>query len=135
MRIYLASRYGRRQELAEYATMFKATGHEVTSRWRLGTHEASDGDSSRWGDFAQDDLDDIQHSDLLVAFTESQMFPRGSRHVELGIALGLGLRVIVVGPLENVFCYLPGIIHYDTWADFATGWLRAFAPAELEAVR
>ncbi len=42
---------------------------------------------------------------------------RGGRNVELGIALGRGKTVIVVGPYENIFTWLPEVRHYDTWDD------------------
>jgi len=97
-------------------------GHTVTSRWLNGTHEAQDGDVSRWKDFASEDLDDIKKSQVLIAFTESEMFPRVSRHVELGIALGRGIYVAIVGPLENVFCCLPGLMHYESFDGLEVAW-------------
>jgi crossover junction endodeoxyribonuclease RusA len=80
----------------------------------FGDHEAADNDASHWGDFAADDFQDIKSCDLLIAFTEADMHPRGSRHVELGIALALGKKIIVVGPRENVFCCLPQVMHLPT---------------------
>ena len=118
MKIYLASRYGRRAELAGYAKELEAIGHTVTSRWLLGVHEAADDDKSRWGEFAQNDVDDVYRADLLIAFTESEPFPRGSRHVEFGAALAWELGLIVIGPVENVFHAMPQVGVYATWAQF-----------------
>ena len=123
MRIYMAARYSRRLELLAYAKELRAAGHEVTSRWLNGTHEAADNDTSRWGDFAKDDLEDIRRSDVIVLFTETALVPRNSRMVELGIALGLAKRIIIVGPRENVFCCLPDVLVYRSWEDFNSVWV------------
>lgn len=67
----------------------------------------------------------------LIAFTErprANLASRGGRHVELGMAIALSKTIVIVGPRENVFCTLPGIVHHDTWPDRA--YWRAFeAPA------
>ena len=57
---------------------------------------------------------------MLVAFTEQPRSgnSRGGRHVELGIAIGSRKRIAVVGPRENIFCWLPVIEHYETWDEF-----------------
>ena len=129
MKLYLAAQYARRKELVNYAEQLRAAGHEITARWLTGQHEAADGDTSRWGDFAEDDFADIEACDCLIAFTElaTDAIPRGSRHVELGIALGLNKFVVVVGPRENVFCALARVLHYPTWNDFVEKWLSQSA--------
>ena len=42
---------------------------------------------------------------------------RGGACVELGYALGIGLRVVVVGARQNVFCCLPCVTYCETWAE------------------
>lgn len=112
--VYLAARYSRREELCRYRADLEALGFTVTSRWLNGNHqvdekglseEAGRADRER---FAREDFDDVKAADLVVAFTEEprQTNSRGGRHVELGIAIGLGTPVLVVGPRENVFCCL-----------------------------
>lgn len=152
MRIYLAGRYSRREELLGVRDVIEALGGEVTSRWLNGDHQIDDqgqpigdngealveGEGLRSGEtfserdrseraaylrakFAQDDVEDVELSDMLIAFTEEprSSASRGGRHVELGIALALAKRVIVVGPRENVFCWLPEVEHYERWATAA----------------
>ncbi|HZZ79636.1 MAG TPA: hypothetical protein VFE62_14040 [Gemmataceae bacterium] len=68
--------------------------------------------------FAEDDFADVQACDLLIAFTEQPSAGgrnRGGRHVELGIAIGQGKRIMIVGPRENIFCWLPEIDRFDTF--------------------
>lgn len=142
MKIYLAARYSRRLELCGYREELAALGHEVTSRWLNGSHQLdnqgipiSDDGERRFeeGDpsvdhlrahFAAEDLVDVITAETLVAFTEEPRSgnSRGGRHVELGIALGTGKRVIIVGPRENVFCWLPQVEWYPDWAHLAMAW-------------
>jgi hypothetical protein len=139
MRIYLASRYSRRLELCGYRERIVATDHRVNAEWLNGEHQVSDrgapigdnGESLVEGDdgstsvkaaslrskFAQDDFRDVITCDLLIAFTEPPRsgHSRGGRHVELGIALGLRKMVWIVGPRENIFCWLDDVRQFDTF--------------------
>lgn len=139
MNVYLASRYSRRLELCAYRGILHAEGHTVPAAWLNGEHQISDrgmpigesGEALVEGDdgaatpeaaklrtkFAVEDMKDVENCDCLIAFTEE---PRsgssrggGGRHVELGIAIGLGKLVIICGPRENIFCWLPNVIHVD----------------------
>lgn len=138
MKIYLAGRYSRRLELCGYRDQAQAAGHVVQSVWLNGDHQISnegipigeegealvEGDGSRdsrsaelRSKFAQDDFRDVIMCDLLIAFTETprSCSNRGGRHVELGIALGLMKQVWIVGPRENIFCWLEDVCQFDTW--------------------
>lgn len=150
MRVYLAARYSRREELLGVRDVIEALGGIVTSRWLDGDHQIDDqgtpigedgaalveGEELRSGEtfsehdrsaraaelrakFAADDLEDVLAADTLIAFTEPprSTASRGGRHVELGIALASGKRILVVGPRENVFCSLPQVEHYPSWRD------------------
>jgi hypothetical protein len=83
-------------------------------------HESSSGFNQNT---AIDDLEDIDRSDTLLFFSEDPLvgIPRGGRHVEFGYALGTGKRVCVVGGHENVFHFLPEVVHYFTLQDFLEG--------------
>ena len=138
MKIYLASRYGRRLELAGYADTIRRHGHEVTSRWLSGSHGVSDNalthaDAER---FAGEDLDDILAADAIVCFTEAPGPTagrgRGGRYFEMGFAHGVGKRVVVIGPLENVFCHIEAVTRYDTFEDFLFFEINVPLPARAE---
>jgi hypothetical protein len=125
MRIYLAARYSRREELCGYRADLIAMGHQVTSRWLNGAHQVSDAGLSDEGSvaererFALEDYTDVGHSDLCISFSEEPRsgFSRGGRHVEHGIALGRQIQAWVVGPRENVFHCLPEVRVFPTWAE------------------
>ena len=141
MHIYLASRYGRLEELQNYRDILKELGHTITSRWVDGNHqwsteqqqkEAAEGRISQDAYvFADEDLHDLLDADTLISFTEhpTSGYSRGGRHVEFGMALGWNAafdlivtryqkRLIVVGPRENVFHNLPSVEAYETWEEF-----------------
>lgn len=127
-------------------------GHTVQARWLDGGHQISDkgvpiGDSGEDmveatggpGDdgailrakFAQDDWEDVINADVVINFTESPRSEatRGGRHVEFGIALAKGARVIVVGYRENLFHWLPQVEFFETWDDL----MQSVAKLNMEA--
>jgi nucleoside 2-deoxyribosyltransferase len=118
--VYIAGRYVRREELREVAQQLTDRGFEVTSRWLFedasipGGHLAPEG---RAAEIAQMDFEDVRRADVCIAFTEPSKGPqgRGGRHAELGIALALGQRVLLVGPREHVFHCLEHVEQYDEW--------------------
>lgn len=145
MKIYLASRYSRREELCEYRSQLRAMGHVVTSRWLDGNHQVSDkglseqaaeADRTR---FAVEDWEDLTAAEVCISFTEEPRteLTRGGRHVEFGGALAMGKLCIVIGHRENVFHCLPGVHYRSTWESFvyhlASGWPEI--GAQLEALR
>ena len=141
-KVYLAARYSRRLELCGYRDFVAMLGHEVTSRWLNGNHQldnqgvpiTEDGERRfEEGDpsvdhlrahFAAEDMADVLAAETLIAFTEEPRSgnSRGGRHVELGIALAAGKRVIVIGPRENVFCWLPQVEWYADVQGFLSAW-------------
>lgn len=136
MKIYIAGSYSRRLEFCEYRAQLQAMGHAVTSRWLDGQHQIAN-DGTPIGDngealvesgdedgsalrqkFALDDLDDLLDADCIINFTEPprSSVNRGGRHVEFGVALGIGVpHVIVVGYRENLFHWLADVDFYADW--------------------
>lgn len=122
MRVYLASRFGRRLELLDHARELERVGITVTSRWIRGEHEA-EGDDLRdrralARRYALEDLADLELADVVISFTEEPGVggrARGGRHVEFGYAYARGKRLAIVGPLENVFHALLGVMRFPDW--------------------
>ncbi len=143
--IYMAARYSRREELCVYRDVLRSHGHEVTSRWLDGKHQidesgapiGDEGESLIEGDdpavrggkqfraermrrrFLREDLSDLERAHVLIAFTEPprSKASRGGRHVELGYALAIQRRILVVGHRENLFCWHDSIDFYNSWAE------------------
>lgn len=130
---YIASRYSRRSQMQFFARGIIHRGDKVTSRWVFGDHDdVADDKFNRISDdhrveigrkWATEDLIDLESAEKIICCTEDpdgrvNGRNRGGRHVELGVALGKGKKVIVCGPRENVFCCLPEIEWYPdfyTW--------------------
>lgn len=123
MKIYLASRYSRREELCIYRRDLLALGLNVTSRWLNGDHQVDDaGLMERAAEaervrFANEDWHDLLDADCCISFTEIPRTgsTRGGRHVEFGAALALGKHCVVVGHRENVFHCLSQVRFCHHW--------------------
>lgn len=126
MKVYIAARYERREEMLDHARGLDTLGHVSTARWLNGEHESLDnvpGWGGRAAEFALDDQRDIFAADWLVMFTDPPGTPeRGGRHVEFGYALALtelgAWRVAIVGEPENIFHWLPRVHQFATWGEF-----------------
>jgi hypothetical protein len=124
VKVYLAARYSRREELCGYAAELRAAGFEITSRWLDGDHQISDGGLSEQAHaqerqrFAEEDWTDLMAAEVTISFTEEPRGTnsRGGRHVEFGAAMALGQYCIVCGPAENVFHHLPEVFLCEYWA-------------------
>lgn len=110
-RVYLAARYGRRDELNGYRERLHRDGLEVTSHWLTADPPAPIAalTDAHWRDLAEADIDDICRADALIAFAEEAEGGGGGRHVELGVALALDKLVVVVGRPEHLFHRLPQV--------------------------
>lgn len=114
MNVYLAARYGRRLQMLGIAQQLESRGHRVTSRWIRGEHDSLDGDASpaQQAAWAEENIEDINSADVLLTITEepgTDGAGRGGRHVELGVALGMDMPVLLVGPAEHVFHHARGV--------------------------
>lgn len=133
MKVYLASRYSRIDELNEYKAKLEEMGEIVTSRWLNGEHQLHGGEQARLVEhvpldevpdigalFAQDDVEDVTAADVVISFSEKpgSEHSRGGRHVEFGLALALGKRLVLIGPRENVFHCLPCISVFSSFTEF-----------------
>ena len=109
MKVYLAGRFGDRETLRELRGVLTRAGVMVTSRWLNSHHQAEDPTDEELGQYAYEDLRDIDDADVLVLWNplHHHRSGRGGRHVELGYALAKGKRVILIGQRENVFHHLP----------------------------
>lgn len=121
-KVYLAGRFSRRHEFRQFADALSAAGHEVTSSWLY-----SDDLHANLGGFhsysaasaAERDLADVRAATVCIAFTEEpeRRQGRGGRHVEVGVAIAIGLKLIVVGDPEHIFHLLPDVQHVQAPED------------------
>lgn len=132
--VYLAAAYSSKDDIRPYADQLREMGLEVTAQWLDEPHAATVPFTSRDPEelraFARRDIDDVARSEVFLFFSldPEQPTKRGGRHVELGLAIAMKKRVIVVGPRENIFHFLPEVEVVATW-DEAVELLRVTSPA------
>lgn len=130
--IYFAARYSLKPLLQRVRDWFAEHGYTCTSHWleepesptvqlpQLATEELA----ATYSAYARRDIQDIHLADYFVAIAEepTRATVRGGRHVEFGFALAVKNTsdIIIVGPKENIFHYVPGPAHLRTLAQLAT---------------
>lgn len=120
-RFYISARFGRQAEAKQLAILLQDLGYSVTSRWVFQTEaEMADNDPIELQQFAHQDVEDVRAANAFISLSEDETntWGRGGRHVESGIALERGIPWFVIGPKENLFHYLPSVIHFKTEDDF-----------------
>ena len=113
MRVYLSARFQRREQLNAYRLSLVQHGIEVTSRWL--TQPAPELTDDSWRELAAIDREDVERADALILFAESERDGGGGRHVEFGMALVLGKKIIVIGQVENLFQRAPEVKVVSSW--------------------
>jgi len=121
MKVYLAARYSRREEMIEHAVKLEMAGHLVTSTWLRGHNKAWTGETDdQWAKFALTDIIDVERSEVVISFTHPRgtLTTGGGRHVEFGYAYAKGKKLVIIGERENVFHHLPGTEFYNSIEDW-----------------
>ena len=134
-KVYIAARFSRRHECHALGKQLQSIGHTITSRWiKPGDdHVIPSGQSERAADaerrrFAMEDCDDVRACDWMISLMqEPRDNSRGGRHIEFGMALGLGKRLTIIGPKETVFHHLDCVEHFETSDQFLSALLAARA--------
>ena len=115
--VYLSSCSARRTELRQVAAELEVAGWQVVSSWLW--IEAIDPDDTRAAaGAAERNIADLRRATTFVAFTggpDGHRSGRGGRQAEFGMALGLGLRTIVVGEPEHVFHHSAQVTRLPDW--------------------
>lgn len=130
LNFYLAARYSRRDELRVHRDMLVALGHTCMASWLDTAWPISDTGSTAAPDqyrehYAIKEALEVRQCNMLIAFTEEpRSSTRGGRHVEFGIALGMGKRVVVIGQRENLFYYHPDVTAFNSFQEFLDAYTR-----------
>lgn len=121
MKFYLAAPFSYKDEIAKKAKQLQNRRIGVTSTWPW-EDAAPQATLADLGDNhlivnGRKDIDEIDAADGVILFTREPTTPfvRGGRMHEFGYAHGKGKRLIVCGPKENIFHYLPEVEVFDSW--------------------
>jgi len=109
LKVYIAAPYPWRDSAIGQMRALEQAGFEVTSTWLRQIDVEADA-------YARLDLSDVARADVLVAINppEWEKGGTGGRHVELGYALALHKRVVLVGNASNIFHHLNDIVRVPT---------------------
>ncbi len=114
-KIYVSATFARMMEARQIAERLIAEGHEITSTWVYQVlpnqnNPVQPGKAKEYGDR---DLEETLKSTLLIQLTgdPKDIVPTGGgRHIEFGIALAKQIPIIIIGPRENVFHHIEGVM-------------------------
>jgi nucleoside 2-deoxyribosyltransferase len=136
VRVYLAASFSRQSEMRVIALRLEMAGVCVTSRWLHENQGMKHGNAREkfMRECAFTDLQDVRDADMLVRFTDDLIpstipsyLGTGARHFETGYALALGKPIVVVGGRQNVFDFLPNVVHIKD----ADALVRYLSPEEI----
>lgn len=134
MKVYLAAPFGWQAEMRAIRDQLTARGVVVTSRWidrgpgPGADHRQLNDDPARFAADAVEDIRDVSAADWMISFTQGAVAARGGRHVEFGLGLAMGKRMLLVGEREHVFHALDVVEHYPDWSSLVDA---LWAPVDL----
>lgn len=138
MKVYLAARWNRGQELREFAREIERRGIELVSHWVFLESHAGDGFSGV-GDLtrtqlALDTVRNIEQAHIVVQFTEEgEQGPTCTRYMEAGVALGLHKTLVIVGEPTNILQFHPCVVRLQDQQELLI-WLLDRYSSELLTV-
>lgn len=108
--VYLSASMARAGDMSAVADVLRRYDVEVVSTWH--DHVVPNPDAERAAQVAKTDLEELSSAGVLIALAETSAagYQTGGRHVEFGVALALGLRIILVGTPEHVFGHLANVV-------------------------
>lgn len=104
MKLYIAGKWSEREEIKKIMEMFELRGHIITVDWTNHIH------STKSKEYAIEDIQGVKDCDVLIAYMKTPgIFYKGC-WVEIGAALALDKRVIIIGhEVSSVFLGHPNI--------------------------
>lgn len=129
MKVYIAAPYPWRDNAIEQMKKVEAAGFEVTSTWLRALDTENDV-------HARLDLADVARADVLLAINPPEFLTSGTggRHVELGYALALNKRIVLVGSASNIFHHLDDIVRVSDCTEIVPA-LQSLPPRSVSPAR
>ena len=121
MKLYLAGKFADRSQINEYIKQAELVGHTITHNWT--TREKAEDGMEKMAECAANDLHGVIDCDLLVCIMTDPKYPYRGTFTELGAALALNKKVIIINPdpkaycTTNIFYHHHGIAYCNTWAE------------------
>lgn len=107
MKVYVAGKWNESEHVRVVMNMLKVNGHEITCDWTGHIHPLKS------KEYALEDLEGVKNCDVLLALMpDPTTFYKGA-WIEVGMALALNKKVIIVGEgVSSVFLGHPNISVY-----------------------
>lgn len=106
-RVYLSASMRMVEQMRLTARNLRQLGLDVVSTWHDEPARTDDPDG--WGPIAEEMalrcLSDLEAADAVIMFSRAPS-STGGAHLEVGYAMALGRRVVVVGPRPSIFYHL-----------------------------
>ena len=104
MKVYVAGKDTSRA--VSVMKKLREAGHTITYDWATDFDNAEDFDAKRTQELASDELTGVKAADCLEYLREED---QESARYEAGMAMGLGIPVLVVADHESLFFHLPAV--------------------------
>jgi hypothetical protein len=115
MKVYIAASFPRQKEAQELGEKLEKLGFEITSYWHQGAERNSEYHS---GARALRDKLAVERCELFIELVGDNL-SRGGRHCELGLALSLNKKVILIGSIDDcIFTNLPYLPRFNNIESF-----------------
>lgn len=139
MNVYVSADFSRAAEANAYAYQLRRDGISVVSSWHQtpqppATMYLTDADltNDQRAEAGLVDLDDLERADCLVSLWQpmADYTGGGGALIEFGVAINMGIHLVIVGHRTAVFHYLPGVV-FAPDADAARVYLRDLSVARM----
>lgn len=130
MKVYVGGKFADKQKIRGYMDEIEKLGHTISHDW-TSFKVKLDEDNIFMGNTSEDNMEEsakydikgVQECDVMVAILDDKQYPYQGTFTELGCALGLGKKIIVMCPEPDAECrttcffYHPTIIHVSYWGE------------------
>lgn len=126
MRIYVASKWARRELTRDIMAVLVTLGHTIAYDWTH--HKETKSSEKEYADEAAADVAGIRSADLFIADMDDPAYPYRGTFFEMGVAVGANIPVVIVTPYvtfdpknvafhSNCFTTLPSILRVRTFTE------------------
>lgn len=116
MKIYIGGKFADKQKIRSYMDQVEKLGHTITHDWTSFEYKPTEDDMfmvvkdenndgvENMEESAKYDIEGVQDCDIFVGIFEDKIYPYRGTFTELGCALGLKKKIIVMCPEPDASC-------------------------------
>lgn len=121
MQIYIAGKWSEKPRIRQQMDELEALGYSITFDWTNFEKEGDDDNKKAQAGIY--DIEGVRNADLIIINMEDPNYAYRGTFCELGCALGLRKRIMLLCPDQNATCreqpffHHPSIEHYESWQE------------------